>query len=285
MLSVIIPAFNEIDSISNTIHSLESELSMCCKEYEIIVVDDGSTDGTTNNIPKHEKLKVVKHNTNLGYGAALKTGIYHSNYDILCITDADGTYPINEIKNMLPLLKSADMVVGSRTGKDVKYSKIRRIPKYFLSFFINYITEKRIPDFNSGLRVIKKEKCLRFLNLYPNGFSFTTTITIAFISRGYQVIFHPISYAKRVGKSKIRPIRDTLNFFKIILKLGLYFYPIKVFMPFVILLLLAFFTSFIYDFVFLNNITDKTVMIFLFSINSFMFTIFAEMINRKIDSI
>ena len=240
-LSIIIPVFNEAKCITQTLSKLSDILEKSNFEYEIIVIDDGSTDNTRQNIPDTKHTRVISHESNMGYGAAIKTGLTKAIYERVCITDADGTYPLDEIPNLNALMQNHDMVVGSRTGADVDYSWLRKIPKFFLKYYIEFITDKKVPDINSGLRIFNKAKALKFYKLYPNGFSFTTTITIAFITNGFNVLFDPISYKKRIGKSKIQPIRDTLRFFQLITRLGMYFAPLKVLTPFICILGFSFY--------------------------------------------
>jgi glycosyltransferase involved in cell wall biosynthesis len=280
-LSVIVPVFNEADYISQTIKSLNAILQKMDIEYEIVVVDDGSTDGSLEKIPELKNLIVLKHRRNKGYGAAIKSGLLTAKYENICITDADGTYPLEMIPKLFSETEDSDMVVGSRTGKNVQYSWLRHIPKFFLRHYVNFITNTKVPDINSGLRIFKRSKALRFFKLYPDGFSLTTTITIAFITNGYSISFHPISYGKRVGHSKIQPIRDTLRFFQLITRLGMYFAPLKVLLPFILGLGMLFIVSFGYDILYLRDITDKSVLLLLFTLNTTFFALLADMIHKS----
>ena len=279
-LSIIIPVFNEAKCISQTLSKLSDILENSNFEYEIIVIDDGSTDNTKQNIPNSKHTKVFSHESNIGYGAAIKTGLTKANFEKVCITDADGTYPLDKIPKLNALMQEHDMVVGSRTGANVEYSWLRKIPKFFLKYYIEFITDTKVPDINSGLRVFNKDKALKFYKLYPSGFSFTTTITIAFITNGFNVFFDPISYKKRIGKSKIQPIRDTLRFFQLITRLGMYFAPLKVLSPFITVLGFSFLTSLGYDIFFLEDITDKSVLLLLFTLNTIFFALIADMIHK-----
>jgi glycosyltransferase involved in cell wall biosynthesis len=279
-LSIIIPVFNEAKCITQTLSKLSDILEKSNFEYEIIVIDDGSTDNTRQNIPDTKHTRVISHESNMGYGAAIKTGLTKAVFERVCITDADGTYPLDEIPKLNTLMQNHDMVVGSRTGAHVDYSWLRKIPKFFLKYYIEFITDKKVPDINSGLRIFNKAKALKFYKLYPNGFSFTTTITIAFITNGFNVLFDPISYKKRIGKSKIQPIRDTLRFFQLITRLGMYFAPLKVLTPFVCILGFSFLSSLGYDIFILEDITDKSVLLLLFTLNTIFFALIADMIHR-----
>jgi glycosyltransferase involved in cell wall biosynthesis len=262
-LSVIIPVFNEENNIRNTIAEIHDVLKKSSiEEYEIIVVDDGSTDNTGQVLKTCDlKFHPVSHEKNRGYGAALKSGIRKSRFEIIAITDADGTYPIDMIPKLYHEMSDCDMVVGARTGKKVKIPLVRRPAKWLLAKLANYLAEYKIPDLNSGLRLFKKTDALRLFGLLPKGFSFTTTLTLAMLTNDMQVKFIPIDYLKRKGKSKIRPIRDTLNFLQLILRTVLYFNPLKVFVPIALLLFLLSLGVFLYSAFALDRILDTTVSI------------------------
>ncbi|MGI9628501.1 MAG: glycosyltransferase family 2 protein [Longimicrobiales bacterium] len=281
--SVVIPCYNEEAAIGPAL----DELAVCLGDttaYEVIVVDDGSTDGSARAIQdaqaRHPRLKVFSHLVNRGYGAALKSGIRRSSGELIVITDADGTYPSDRIPDLLRIAEEADMVVGARIGANVKYPMIRRLPKFFLSRYAAWIVGQPIPDMNSGLRVMRRAVVEEFLNILPDSFSFTTTITVATLSKNYDVRFEPISYAPRVGRSKIQPVRDTLRFLQLILRTGMYFAPMRVFFPLALLIGLGFMGSLSYDVFVAHNLTDKTVILLLFCMNTGMFALLADMIDK-----
>lgn len=282
--SVIVPCYNERGGIEKTITHLRDTLTGF-GPYELIIVDDGSTDGTSDilsNVALTDlSLVVIKHNPNRGYGSSLKTGIRHAHSDIIVITDADGTYPNDRIPELVKLCETHAMAVGSRTGGGVTYSNIRKIPKVFLRAYCSWIAGQDIPDINSGLRAFRKSIALQYFNIFPNGFSFTTTITLAMLTNYYPVSFLPISYSPRIGKSKIQPIRDTLRFLKLIIRTGTYFAPIRVFAPLILLLFAFFLASLLYDVFVLGDLTDKTILFLLFSMNTGIFALLADMIDKR----
>ena len=211
-VSIVIPVFNEEEVVLDTIVSINTIMEKTTFNYEIIIVDDGSTDGTKNNISKYsekgsDKVVILNHEYNQGYGAALKTGIKVSGNEIIVITDADGTYPNEKIPLLLSHISNCDMVVGARIGKNVKIPLIRRPAKWMISVLANYLTSYKIPDLNSGLRVMKKNLIEIYINYLPDGFSFTTTITLALLTNKYKINYIPIDYMARKGKSKIKPIK------------------------------------------------------------------------------
>jgi len=281
-LSMVIPCFNEGGSIRPTVKQLEKTLKGSGIEYEIIVVDDGSTDGTGKEV---EKLKVrnlvlVRNEFNLGYGASIKAGIRRSRYDWVGICDADGTYPVERIADMIPFFKDYDMVTGIRTGDVKAVPFLRRPAKWFLNRFSSYLAGRKIRDVNSGLRCFKKEFILKFRSIFPDGFSFTTTATMLFNMENLKVKNIPVNYYKREGRSKIRPVRDTYHFFLLIMRITMLFNPLRIFMP-------AFFTTLFLSFIslgrdiYLRNLTDTTVLLFVFSLIIFLIGLLADLVNRR----
>jgi len=288
--SIIIPCYNEKHAIRDTIEWILSVIrDSKLKNVEIIAVNDGSTDGSEqvlNALTKEhhsDDLLVVHHKRNQGYGAALKTGIRRSQSDYICITDADGTYPNDRIPDLIEQIssKDLDMVVGARIGPKVEYSKIRSIPKMILVPWVSFLCGTEVPDMNSGLRIFRRDRSLDFLKLLPDGFSFTTTITICLLRNRYAVEFTPISYARRIGKSHIKPIQDTLRFTQLILRTGMYFAPLRLLSPLIVALATLFSISSLYDLTILNNLTDKTVLLGFASLNVFMFALLADMIDKR----
>ncbi|MBP7652491.1 glycosyltransferase family 2 protein [Candidatus Dependentiae bacterium] len=229
-ISVIIPVYNEETGVIQVINDLNSVLKNAGIEYELIAVNDGSTDNTRNIINEIKTVKVIHHPYNKGYGAALKTGIKHSKYDYICIIDADNTYPIVAIPEMHKFIGEYDMVVGARIGLNVDIPFAKKHAKIFITKLANYLVGTKIPDLNSGLRIFKKEAALYNMNILPSGFSFTTTITCAMMSTDYFVKFYPIDYFQRTGDSKIRPFH-AFEFFLLVIRLIVYFKPLKIFLP------------------------------------------------------
>ena len=288
--SIIIPCYNEKNAIRDTIESIRSVIhDSKMNDVEIICVNDGSTDGSEHVLNalarEHQTgdLLVVHHNRNQGYGAALKTGIRRSQKTYICITDADGTYPNERIPDLIDQIttQDLDMVVGARVGPNVDYSKIRSIPKMILVPWVSFLCGTDVPDMNSGLRIFRRDRSLDFLKLLPDGFSFTTTITICLLRNRYAVEFTPISYAKRIGKSHIKPVRDTLRFTQLILRTGMYFAPMRLLSPLIVVLAALFTISGLYDLAILNNLTDKTVLLGFASLNIVMFALVAAMIDKR----
>jgi len=283
-VTIVMPCYNEEDGISRTLQRLHEQLHSL-EPYELIVVDDGSTDSTARvldaALAERPWARIMSHPRNRGYGAALKTGIRHAGSSLVVITDIDGTYPPERIPELVAAVDDADMVVGARTAPDATYPLVRKIPKLFLTAYASWIARQDIPDLNSGLRVFRREAVSRFLNILPDGFSFTTTLTLAMLTNGYRVRYIPVGYSPRLGRSKIRPVRDTLSFFQLVLRTGLYFAPLRVYGPVLVAMFAAFCVSLVYDVVVLRNLTDKTVLLMTLFINSTMFALLADMIDKR----
>ena len=244
-VTIVIPAHNEEQGIEDGIGAVERALGSSGWEYEIIVVDDGSTDATGERAGKRG-VNVLRLDNNGGYGSALKAGIVRAKFDWVVIIDADGTYPGAEIPRMLERVPASDMVVGARIGRNVQDPRIRRPAKWILRKLAGYLAGQEIPDLNSGLRVIRKSLVDEFAHILPSGFSFTTTITLALISRGYSVSYVPIDYYRRVGKSKINPF-DAVKFALQILRTMMLFHPMRILGPIASVAILGGLTKLLYD--------------------------------------
>lgn len=288
--SIVIPCYNERNAIRETLEEIFETLDQSNHtDIDVIVVNDGSTDGSEHLLNSlieemHDRpLTIVNHKRNRGYGASLKSGIRRSQSEYICITDADGTYPNSRIPDLLKTVydRELDMLVGARIGNDVNYSKIRSIPKMILVPWVSFLCGVDVPDMNSGLRVFRRNLALDFLKLLPDGFSFTTTITICLLRNKYLVEFTPIGYTKRIGKSHIKPVKDTLRFTQLILRTGMYFAPLRLLSPLFIGAAVLFVFSGIYDITVLSNITDKTLLFGFTSLNIFMFALLADMIDKR----
>lgn len=282
-LSIIIPIYNEEKNIETTIGTIRDVLTGSNIKWEIIAINDGSDDKSLEILHRMKDITIISHKTNKGYGSSLKTGIRHAKYNDITITDADGTYPNKKIPEMFDyyIENKLDMLVGARTGKNVSYPFYKKIPKFFISKLSNYISNTKIPDINSGLRIFKKDIALKYFHLYPNQFSFTTTITLCMLCSGYEVDFLPVDYFKRVGKSKIRPIRDTIQFFNLLLKIAIYFNPFKFFFPIITLFSVVSIGVLIRDVFYLKDLTQSGVLLPVFTFLLFILGLLADLIIKR----
>ncbi len=223
-VSIIIPAYNEEKTIGDVVISLRSGFP----ESQVIVVDDGSTDNTAA-LAESAGAKVIRNHNNNGYGFAIKAGIMFSKSEYVATFDADGQHKAEDLKHMLEFADDNDMVIGSRKG--LFHSNLWRMPgKWLLWVLAQYLIGQKIPDINSGLRIAKREKIIKYLHLCPSGYSLSTTITLAMMSRGYNIEFCPINIKPRKGKSMVS-IKTGFDTMLLILRLSTLFNPLKLFIP------------------------------------------------------
>ncbi|MDD5723907.1 MAG: glycosyltransferase family 2 protein [Syntrophales bacterium] len=228
-VSIIIPAYREEKAISGVVRNICRVMDLTGRSYEILVVDDGSDDETAAEAQK-AGARILPHPYNIGNGAAVKTGIRNARGEILVTLDGDGQHSSEDIPRLLDKMDVYDMAVGARRS-DSKRSFLRRAANRIYNWFATYMCGRRIEDLTSGFRAVKTDIARRFLSLLPNTFSYPTTITMAVIRSGYSLVYVPITTNRRVGVSKIRPIRDGSRFFLIIVKIATLFSPMRIFLP------------------------------------------------------
>lgn len=235
--SIVIPAYNEEDAIEKVLKEiLGGEMKDRC---EVIVVDDHSRDDTLERARKHP-VTVLHNIQNFGYGYSLKRGITEAAEDHIIILDADGSYPVSALPSLIAEYeKGFHMVVGARQGSHYHGSSLKRIARIFFRFLSEFATGRTIPDINSGCRVFRKDLSMRFFHTLSSGFSFTTTVTLAFMLNAYSVHYIPIEYHKREGFSKVNHFRDTLRSLQIIVEAILFYNPIKIFLLCALVVFLA----------------------------------------------
>ncbi|MEM7311404.1 MAG: glycosyltransferase family 2 protein [Planctomycetota bacterium] len=283
-VTILIPAYNEEEGIEGVLERLGAlDLN---RPTEILVVNDGSTDRTADVLERMQSrighLRVIHQRRNRGYGASLKVGFSNAAHDIVVITDADGTYPEDRIAELVSRIDDgAEMVVGERAGEDVHIPLIRRPAKALLKMLASYLAGTPIPDLNSGLRAFRRELVMKYRPILPQGFSFTTTITLASLTNHHRVEYVTINYAHRAGNSKIRPIRDTLGFAHLIVRTVMYFNPLKVFYPVAAVVAVAFLGSLYYDISISRDLGDKTVLLFVAVVQILSIGLLADLIEKR----
>ncbi len=275
-LSIIIPALNEADSLV----LLLPELKSLYPKAEIIVINDGSTDNTKKVCAKFN-VKTITHPYRKGNGAAVKSGARNATGDILVFMDADGQHRPEEIKPMLEMVKSGyEMVVGERSPVD-HAGLGRRLANGFYNRFASWMTNQRIGDLTSGFRVVEANKFKEFLHLLPNGFSYPTTITMAFMRAGYNVTYYGIKAKQRKdkGTSHIKPLRDGLRFLLIIFKVGSLFSPLKIFVPFSFTTFTIGISYYFYTFWDTGRFTNMSALLLVSSVQIFLIGLVSEQIT------
>ncbi|MFQ5458834.1 MAG: glycosyltransferase family 2 protein [Myxococcota bacterium] len=280
-VSVVIPAYNEAGALP----VLLGEIRKAPSGYEILVVDDGSTDQTGETL-KSQGVRVIRHPYNMGYGASLKTGIRHASADIVAIMDADGQHTLADVQRLVAGLEDYEMVVGART-KDSQTSPLRKPFKVVLGWVAIYLSGTRIPDLNSGLRVFRRKTVEEFLPILPNGFSFSTTSTLAYLTGGYPVSYVPIRTAGREGRaSNVRMFSDGFNSVLLIIRTIALFNPLRVFLPVAVFLLLLGGGYLAEELIRTQRIPGGAVLTVLAGILTFFFGILADQISliRKLHS-
>jgi glycosyltransferase involved in cell wall biosynthesis len=228
-VTVIIPAYHEEAKIGEVVQRVQAVLLAQGVTYEVLVVDDGSTDNTAVNATT-AGATVISHPYNIGNGAAVKTGIRHAQGDIIVMLDSDGQHPPEDIPRLLADIGRYDMVVGARSKKSDS-DWYRDWANWAYNWLATYVSGHKIQDLTSGFRAIKTEVAREFLHLLPNTFSYPTTITLAVLRSGYSLNYVPIISPRRVGKSKIKLLRDGSRFLLIIFKIATLFSPLKIFIP------------------------------------------------------
>ena len=282
LVSIVVPVYNEVETAEKILRDIIQVMKDGRAAFEVIAVDDGSDDGSLQNV-RLPNVRVIRHEKNRGYGAAVKTGIRHAQGEAVIITDADGTYPISQIPRLLDVYweKDCDMVVGARTGEQASIPIVRRPAKWVVNKLANVLSGVRIPDLNSGLRVMKKDVLETYIRMLPDGFSLTTTITLAMLTNGFEVEYVSIDYYKRRGNSKIRPFADTLGFVQLILRTIVFFNPMKIFFPLSMVFFLLGFGFLVRDLIRLN-LAQTSVFLLMSGGLILAIGLLADLITRKL---
>ena len=273
-LSIVIPAKNESGAIATVVATALEKYP----DAEIIVVNDGSDDDTAS-VASAAGAKVISHPESLGNGAAVKSGARAATGDLIAFMDGDGQHDARELDPLIQCLNDGfEMAIGARdTGSHASVGRLFANGLY--NRIASMLTGRKILDLTSGFRVARAEKFKQFLYLLPNGFSYPTTITMAFLRSGYPIVFEPISAAKRVGKSHIRPIRDGVRFLVIIFKVATLYSPLKVFLP----ASLVFFATgagyYAFTYITSGRFTNMSMLLFSASVIIFLIGLISEQIT------
>jgi polyisoprenyl-phosphate glycosyltransferase len=230
-VTVVLPVYNEKGHLRDEVTRIRAALDASPYSYEIVVVDDGSDDGSSEQLLELEGIRLIRFAQNRGSGSARKAGTRAARGRVVVWTDADMTYPNDEIPRIVKELEGHDQVVGARTSEQGT-AKVFRVPaKWLIRKLASFLAETKIPDLNSGLRAFRADVARQYLHLLPPGFSCVTTITMAFLANGYSVKYVPIEYAPRAGKSKFHWWKDTKRYATQVIRLILSYNPLKIFLP------------------------------------------------------
>lgn len=230
-VTVVLPVYNEAGHLHDELERIRASLRASHYTYELLVIDDGSTDGSTEGLEDTDDLRVIRMPVNRGSGTARKIGTREARGDVVVWTDVDMTYPNDQIPELVKELEGWDQVVGARTSEQGTHKAFRVPAKWFIRRLAAYLANTKIPDLNSGFRAFRRDVARQYLHLLPTGFSCVTTITMAFLANGYAVKYVPIEYAERAGKSKFHWRKDTSRYLVQVVRLILSYNPLRVFGP------------------------------------------------------
>jgi len=259
-ISVVLPVYNEEQTVAQVIDELVEVMKKTEYDWEIIAVDDGSTDQSANII-KGKQITLVQHGKNRGTGAARTTGVRHTKGDVIVMIDADCTYPTSQIPELLKYLPDYDMVIGARKKEAGTYRLLRMTMKYTIRKLAEIVAQEKIPDLNSGFRAFKKAKVLKFASILPNTHSWVSTITLAFLSAGFPIKYVPIDYFPRKDHSTFHPLIDTYNYMSLVVRTLMYFNPLRIFLPLASMLLILGVGKTVFDLYFLKNMQESDIVI------------------------
>lgn len=278
-VTFIVPCFNEApDVLLRTVTRLRETAVAAQWAHEIIVIDDGSTRCIYEEAVLGD-ARLVRHRENHGYGASLSTGLRYAKFLWIGIIDADGTYPAEQFAEMLRLAHDYQMIIGARAWDDIPW--LRRIPKRCLTRLASFLADHAIPDLNSGMRVFNREIYDDHRRIYPDRFSFSSTLTMVSLTSGYETCFLNINYRERVGRSSIHPLKDPLRFGYQLLRLSLYFRPLRFFVPLSGLIGILAVARGSRDLMLNDHFGGLTLVLFFMAFQVFFFGLIAEIINKK----
>jgi glycosyltransferase involved in cell wall biosynthesis len=230
-VSIILPVFNEAGHLDDEIERIHKTMDDSRYSYEVLVVDDGSTDGSGERLQAIEGIRLLQFATNRGSGSARKYGTHAATGRIVVWTDVDMTYPNDTIPELVDQMEGFDQVVGARTSEEGTVKLVRMPAKWLIRKLASYLTGVQIPDLNSGFRAFRRDVALPYLHLLPRGFSCVTTLTMAFLSNGYSIKYVPIEYSVRAGESKFHWWKDTKRYLLQVVRMTLMWEPMRVFGP------------------------------------------------------
>lgn len=273
-VEVVIPAFNEQENIAEVIKGVRRVLGDKCL---ITVVDDASEDKTAQISSLHG-ARLIRHPYRIGNGACIKTGLRNAQAEIVVFMDADGQHQSQDIPRLLDKIDRFDMVIGAR---DFSKIRLRNLANILYNLFAGYMTHFKVRDLTSGFRALKRSAAMKFIYLVPNGFSYPTTLTLAFLKTGRTIKYVPISPAvRKSGKSKINLIKDGIRFFIIITRIATFFSPLRFFLPISAIFFATGLAYYIYTYSLTRRFTNMSALLFTTSVIIFMLGLVSEQIAQ-----
>jgi polyisoprenyl-phosphate glycosyltransferase len=280
-VSIILPVFNEVEHLKEEVDRIRASMDASEYSYEIIVVDDGSTDGSGELAQTIPDVRVLLFAQNRGSGSSRKAGTAAARGRVTVWTDVDMTYPNDTIPQLVKELDGYDQVVGARTTEEGTIKALRVPAKWFIRTLASFLTSTKIPDLNSGFRAFRTTVARQYLRHLPPGFSCVTTMTMTFLAGGYSVKYVPIEYAKRAGRSKFHPINDTRRYVIQIVRMVLSYNPLRIFLPTGFILLGVGVGKIIYDYIEYDfHVTTNTLLILFAAFQVFAIGLLADLVVR-----
>jgi polyisoprenyl-phosphate glycosyltransferase len=280
-VSVVLPVYNERGHLREEIDRIRRALTASPYSFEIIVVDDGSDDGSETELPAVEGIRLIRHNRNRGAGSARRAGTRAAKGRIVVWTDVDMSYPNDEIPMLVKELDGHDQVVGARRTEEGTQRFFRVPAKWFIRRLASYLTETEIPDLNSGLRAFRRDVGMQYVHHLPAGFSCVTTLTMSFLANGYSIKYVPIDYRPRAGTSKFHWWRDTKRYLLQVVRMSLSYNPLKVFLPIGLVLLAVGLAKLVYDWIDKDfRLAANTLLILFASLQAITVGLLADLVVR-----
>ena len=281
-VSVVLPVYNERGHLRTEIDRVRAALDASAYTYEIIVIDDGSDDGSEVDLPLIEGIRLIRHSHNRGSGAARRTGTTAARGRVVVWTDVDMTYPNDRIPELVDAMQGYDHVVGARRTEEGTLRMFRVPAKWFIRKLACYLSGTDIPDLNSGLRAFRRDVAMQYVHHLPKGFSCVTTLTMSFLSNGYSVRYVPIDYFPRAGRSKFHWWKDTRRYLLQVVRMSLSYEPLKIFLPFGVGLFALGLVKLGYDWVDKDfRLAANTLLILLGSLQAITVGLLADLVVRS----
>jgi len=280
-VSIVLPVYNEVDHLRSEIDRIRATMDTSEYSYEIIVVDDGSKDGSAEVAATIDGIRLIRFAQNRGSGSARKAGTSAARGRVTVWTDVDMTYPNDEIPRLVKELEGYDQVVGARTSEKGTMKGLRVPAKWFIRKLASFLAATKIPDLNSGFRAMRTSVARQYLRHLPAGFSCVTTMTMTFLAGGYSVKYIPIEYAKRAGKSKFHPLADTRRYGIQVVRMILSYNPLRIFLPAGFFLTAVGGVKLVYDIVeYDGHVATNTLLLLFAAFQTFAIGLLADLIVR-----